>query len=72
MLTGTYEIRGPGYFWKVLERKFGDTIKNAARGMRMCSDNKVCTVYEWREKNIGIIDVCSYDYYNTFRLCCSI
>lgn len=50
MLTGTYEIRGPGYFWKVLERKFGDTIKNAARGMRMCSDNKVCTVYEWREK----------------------
>ena len=59
MLTGTYEVRGPGYFWKVLERKFGDTVKNAARGMRMCCDNKVCTPYERKER---ILDSngCSY------------
>jgi ATP-dependent RNA helicase DDX21 len=41
MMSCTFEIRGPGYFWNFMERRFNDSIKNAVKGMRMMNDNKV-------------------------------
>ena len=40
MMSASYEIRGPGYMWRVLENNIPD-VKEEIEQMKMCSDRKV-------------------------------
>ena len=40
MMSTSYEIRGPGYMWRVLENNIPD-VKEEIEQMKMCSDRKV-------------------------------
>ena len=40
MMSASYEIRGPGYIWRVLENNIPD-VKEEIEQMKMCSDRKV-------------------------------
>ena len=40
MMSASYEIRGPGYMWRVLENNIPD-VKEEIEQMKMCGDRKV-------------------------------
>ena len=44
MMSASYEIRGPGYMWRVLENNIPD-VKEEIEQMKMCSDRKVLESY---------------------------
>ena len=35
-------VRSPGYFWTVMDRRFGAELKAKVKGLRMTQDGKVC------------------------------
>ncbi len=39
-LQGDKEIRGPGYFWKILESSFPSNVKESVKGLRLTKDAK--------------------------------
>lgn len=41
MLTSDKVIYSPGYFWRILEHKFGEEVKSTVKGLRMTQDSKV-------------------------------